>query len=169
MKTRFLLALFCSAFLLSSCGYHLGEIRPTAMRSVKNLAIPTFKNRTYDPRIDVLMTDILIREFQTDGTFQIVGTERADAILYCTLNNSERRSIRSVVTNVLASSEYELVLTVAFEVQDRVTGAILMSGEVRGRSSFFPTGDLQTDERQAFSGAAQRVAVEISTRVNEGW
>ncbi len=154
---------------LAGCGYHLGEIRPTVMRSVQFLAVPTFKNRTYHPRVEVILADAVIRQLQQDGTYTIVGTERADAILNATLNSVERRPIRSLTTDVLTSTEYELTIIAAFEVQDRFSGVTLMSGEVRGAATFFPTGDLTTDERQAFSVAAQRLAVALSQRLSEGW
>jgi outer membrane lipopolysaccharide assembly protein LptE/RlpB len=153
----------------SGCGYNLGEIRPTTMRSVQFLAVPTFKNRTYQPRVEVTLADAVIRQLQQDGTYTIVGTERADAILNATLNTVDRRPIRSLTTDVLTSTEYELTIVAAFDVQDRFSGATLMSGEVRGSATFFPTGDLTTDERQAFSVAAQRLAIMLSQRISEGW
>lgn len=169
MKFLLLSCLLLTPLALTGCGYHLGEIRPTTMRSVRTLAVPTFKNRTYQPRIEVLMADTLIRELQRDGTYQIAGTEQSDAILYGTLRRADRRAIRSVTRNVLATSEFELIIIVDYEVQDRVTGAILLAGEARGATTFFPTGDLVTDERQAFSVAAQRASAEIAARVTEGW
>ena len=40
--------------LVSGCGYKLGEIRPTPMRSVRTLSVPNFKNETFESRIEVL-------------------------------------------------------------------------------------------------------------------
>lgn len=154
---------------LNGCGYNLGEIRPTPLRAVRTLAVNNFKNSTWLPRVEVLMADTLIKQLQQDGTYTIVGDDRADAILNCTLKKAERRSIRSVTTNVLATSEYGLILEVTYEVQDRVTGAVLMAGTSRGETTYYPTGDLTTDERQAISVAAQRVAVDMSAKLTEGW
>jgi len=167
----FSLLLPLSAFILciGGCGYHLGEIRPTTMRSVKYLVVHPIKNRTYIPRVEVLLADAIIRKLQADGTYEIVGTERADAILNTTLYKVQRRPIRSVVTNVLQTSQYELTLYVNFEVQDRLSGATLLSGQVTGSTSFYPTGDLQTDENQAISIAASRVADALASRLSEGW
>jgi outer membrane lipopolysaccharide assembly protein LptE/RlpB len=39
----------------AGCGYKLGEIRPTPMRSVRQLSVPTFKNETYEPRLEELL------------------------------------------------------------------------------------------------------------------
>ncbi|PTX93523.1 hypothetical protein DB345_18135 [Spartobacteria bacterium LR76] len=162
-------SLLLVAILLSGCGYKLGEIRPTPMRSVRTLAIPTFKNNTYEPRIEVLMADTVIKQFQQDGTYTIVSDDTADAILYGTVTKIERRSLRSVQNNVLATSEFGLTVTVSYQVVDRVTGAILMKSVVQGETSFFSSNDLQTTERQAIPLAAQRLAVDLSAALSEGW
>ena len=138
--------------LLGGCGYKLGEIRPTPMRSVRTLAVPTFKNRTYEPRVEVLLADTLIKTLQEDGTYTI-----------------ERRSIRSVQNNVLATAEFGLHLDIAYEVADRVTGSLLKKGKVRGDTSFFSSSDIQTTERQAIPVAARDAAIELTTEIAEGW
>ena len=155
--------------LIGGCGYKLGEIRPTPMRSVRTLAVPTFKNRTYEPRVEVLLADTLIKTLQEDGTYTIVSDDISDAVMYCTLNKVERRSIRSVQNNVLATAEFGLYLDIAYEVTDRVTGSILKKGRITGRSTFFSNTDLQTAERQAIPIAVRNAAVQLTTEVAEGW
>jgi outer membrane lipopolysaccharide assembly protein LptE/RlpB len=155
--------------LMGGCGYKLGEIRPTPMRSVRTLAVLTFKNRTYEPRVEVLLADTLIKTLQEDGTYTIVSDDTADAIMNCTVNKVERRSLRSVQNNVLATAEFGLYLEIAYEVTDRVTGSLLKKGRVTGRSAFFSNTDLQTAERQAIPIAARNAAVQLTTEVAEGW
>jgi outer membrane lipopolysaccharide assembly protein LptE/RlpB len=164
-----LLCVLAAAAVLGGCGYKLGEIRPTPMRSVRTIGVPSFKNETYEPRVEVLLADTLIKQIQQDGTYTVVSHNTADAILYCTLKKSERRALRSVQNNVLATSEFELVLQVNYEVVDRVTGVVLMAGGVSGRQSFFSSPDIQTDERQAIPLAAQDMAVQLTTAIAEGW
>jgi outer membrane lipopolysaccharide assembly protein LptE/RlpB len=164
-----LVAAVAACAFLGGCGYKLGEIRPTPMRSVRTLAVPTFKNKTYEPRVEVLLADTLIKTLQEDGTYAIVSDDTADAIMYCTLNKLQRRSLRSVQNNVLATAEFGLSLDIAYEVTDRLTGSILKKGRVRGESSFFSSNDLQTTERQAIPVAAKNAAVELTTEVAEGW
>lgn len=163
------LAAFIACALLGGCGYKLGEIRPTPMRSVRTLAVPTFKNKTYEPRVEVLLADTLIKSLQEDGTYTIVSDDTADAIMHCTLSKIERRSVRSVQNNVLATAEFGLFLDIAYEVTDRLTGSILKKGRVRGETTFFSSSDLQTTERQAIPVAAKNAAVELTTEVAEGW
>jgi outer membrane lipopolysaccharide assembly protein LptE/RlpB len=155
--------------LLGGCGYKLGEIRPTPMRSVRTLAVPTFKNKTYEPRVEVLLADTLIKTLQEDGTYTIVSDDIADAILHCTLNKIGRRSIRSVQNNVLATAEFGLDLDIGYQVSDRVSGSILKRGRVRGKTTFFSSSDIQITERQAIPVAAKDAAIELTTAVAEGW
>ncbi len=151
------------------CGYHLGSVKPSVLRNVDALAVQTFKNKTYEPRIEVLMADTLIKQLQQDGTYEIVSDERADAILYCTLEDADRRQARAVRNNVLATQEFALRLTVEYELVDRVTGVVIMAGTVAGDTSFFINRDLQTDERQAIVNAIQAVAVELTGELTEGF
>jgi hypothetical protein len=46
--------------LMGGCGYNLGEIRQRRC-ALGTLAVPTFKTRTYEPRVEVLMADTLIK------------------------------------------------------------------------------------------------------------
>jgi len=164
------LAIVLTAVLtLAGCGYKLGEIRPTPMRSVRTLSVPTFKNNTYESRIEALFADTLVKRLQQDGTYHIVNSNQADAILSCTITKIDRGALRSVQNNVLATSEFSLTVHVLYTVTDQNTGATLMSGTAVGKTSFFSGNDLQTIERQAMSNAAADLANNLATQVSEGW
>jgi outer membrane lipopolysaccharide assembly protein LptE/RlpB len=166
IRAAFVLA---ALLALSGCGYKLGEIRPTPMRSVRSLAVPTFKNNTYESRIEILFADTLVKKLQQDGTYSIDNTAQADAIVNCTIEKIDRGSLRSVQNNVLATSEYSLIVTARYEVIDQRTGIVLMQGTAQGRTSFFSGNDLQTLERQGLSNAAIDLAQNLATRLTEGW
>jgi outer membrane lipopolysaccharide assembly protein LptE/RlpB len=162
-------ALLAAVLMLTGCGYKLGEIRPTPMRSVRDLSVPTFKNNTYEPRLEVMFADTLVKRLQQDGSYHIVNSDQADAILNCTITKIDRNALRSVQNNVLATSEFGLTVQVRYDVVDQQTGAILMSGVAVGRTSFFSGNDLQTIERQAMSNAAADLANNITGQISEGW
>ena len=153
----------------AGCGYHAVEIRPPPKRAGRTLAVPTFKNKTYKVRIETLFTDTLVKRLQSDGTYEVVSTDKADAILYCTVMTIEQRALRSVKNNVLATSEFGMRVMAEYQVQDRVTGSLLMTGRARGDATFFSGNDLQTIERQAISDAAAKMAENITAEVTEGW
>lgn len=170
MRIRAALLLTCLTFsALAGCGYRLGPAKPAILQNVTKLAIPTFKNETLIPRIEVLMADATIKQFQQDGTYEIVPDDRADAILYCTLGTVEKRQARAVLSNVLATREYSLRLRVDYELVDRVTGRSIEKGNVVGDTSFYANNDLQTDEQQAIVNAIHDVAVSLTGEITEGF
>lgn len=173
---RFAVFLPLVALLFTSCaGYKVGPIQPKFMEGIRTLAIPSFKNDTLEPRVEVSLANAMIKQFQQDGTYQIVDEKNADAIIVGTLERIERRPARSVRGNVLLTKEYNLELKCRLQVVNRVTGAIIDTRGANGTTSFFVTGsnnasaDVNQDERQAVPLAAADMAVRYVSLISEGW
>ena len=156
---------------LGGCaGYQIGPVQPYYLRSVHSIAVPTFENKTLVPRIAVLVTDTVIKQFQQDGTYRIAGDEQADAILKGEIARISRAPARSVRGNVLATTEFNLALRVRYSLVSRVGGKVLAPPvEVAGTSSFFVGPDITSDERQALPLAAEQLAVQLVSQLSEGW
>lgn len=164
------LSLLSAALFLSSCaGYHVGSDKPARMENITKLAVPTFKNLTLEPRSSVLVTNNVIRVFQTDGTYRIVDSQNADAILHGTIQKFERHQLRSARNNNLRTRELELRLYVSYTVDDPITGSTIARGNVNGSTSVFLDPNFQLSERQAIDDASSRVAEELVSRLAEGW
>src|ERR1700758_1028283 len=102
---------------LSGClGYHIGPAKPYYLRDVHTIAIPTFTNKTLIPRVEVLVTDAVIKQFQQDGTFRIGNGAAADATLKGEIIRISRTPARSISGNVLATSEFNLALHVKYRL-----------------------------------------------------
>jgi outer membrane lipopolysaccharide assembly protein LptE/RlpB len=173
MRLAFLLPL--AALLFSGCaGYQIGPIKPKTMREIKTIAVPSFKNDTLEPRVEVLLASSVIKQLQQDGTYKVVDESEADAILEANLEEVIRRPARSVRGNTLQTREYTLTLRVRYRVTDR-KGHILEQRAVNGQTSFFVTGtdtlaaDVNQDERQAIPLAAEDMAVHLVSQISEGW
>jgi hypothetical protein len=157
------------AFLFAGCGgYQLGPATPGYLRQVHTLAIPTFANSTLVPRIEVLVTNTVIKQFQQDGTFRIVNGDVADATLKAEINGLNRSPARSVRGNVLATTEFNFNLGVKYTLIGR-DGKQLGSGGASGSTSFFVGSDVSTDERQAMPLAAEELARHLVSQLSEGW
>ena len=164
---------------LSGClGYHVGPVKPYYLRDVHSIAVPTFKNRTLVPRIEVLVTDTVIKQLQQDGTFQIAGGDKADATLTGEVSRIARTPARSVSGNVLATSEFALTLTVRYSLTGKNGEQLMASNEAIGTTSFFVTGggtadvtsgDVTSDERQALPLATEDLATRLVSQISEGW
>jgi hypothetical protein len=162
------LALAC--LCLNGCfGYHIGPAKPYYLRDVHTIAVPTFANGTLMPRIEVLVTDTVIKQFQQDGTFKITSNENADAILKGEISGITRAPARSVRGNVLATSEFSLVMRVKYKLLGRDGKPIAPGGEVSGSTSFFVGSDVVTDERQALPLATEELANHLVAQLSEGW
>jgi hypothetical protein len=156
---------------LGGCaGYHIGPVQPYYLRSVHSIAVPTFDNKTLLPRIAVLVTDSVIKQFQQDGTYRIAGDNQADAILKGEITRLNRAPARSLRGNVLATTEFNLYLRVRYSLVERTSGKVLTSPkEVTGTTSFFVGPDITSDERQALPLAAEELATRLVSELSEGW
>jgi hypothetical protein len=162
--------LIAVALVSSSCaGYRIGATKPAELLSVERVAIPTFRNLTLEPRSSVLMTNMVIKQFQRDGSYQISSEENADAVLRGTIIEMERRQLRSAKFNTLRSREINLTIRVEYELEELATGIILARGMSQGDTNIFLDPNFQLSERQAIEDASREVAERIVTRVSEGW
>lgn len=168
MKVLFAAALL--ALSLGGCaGYHIGPVKPYYLRSVRSIAVPVMKNNTYIPRVSVLITDAVIKQFQQDGTYRITGKDDADAILVAEIERIDRGPLRSVRGNVLATVEFNLAMRVRYTLVDPKGRALAAPQVVYGTTSFFVGDDITTDERQALPIAAEELAVHLVSQLSEGW
>lgn len=168
MKALFAVAL--GSLCLSGClGYHIGPVKPYYLRDIHTLSIPTFKNQTLLPRIEVLVTSTVVKQFQQDGTFQIRGDEDADATLKGEIISIDRSPSRSVRGNVLATVEFVLVMHVKYTLIGRNGNTISPAADAIGTTSFFVGTDVTTDERQALPLATEDLAKRLVTQLSEGW
>jgi outer membrane lipopolysaccharide assembly protein LptE/RlpB len=158
-----------SLFLSGCLGYHIGPAKPSVMRDVHVIAVPTFANKTLLPRIEVLVTDTLIKQLQQDGTYRIADEDQADAILKAEITDVTRIPARSVRGNVLATSEFSLTMHVKYSVVSRSGTVLMPPADVAGTTSFFVGTDVTTDERQALPLAAEELAEHLTTQLSEGW
>jgi hypothetical protein len=134
--------LFC--FALGGClGYHIGPVKPYYLRDVHSIAVPTFKNRTLVPRIEVLVTDTVIKQLQAPA--------------------------RSVRGNVLATTEFSLWLVVRYSLTGRDGKQLVPPNDAIGTTTFFVSSDVTSDERQALPLATEDLATRLVTQISEGW
>ena len=176
MKALFA-TLFC--FALGGClGYRIGPVKPYYLRDVHTIAVPTFTNRTLVPRIEVLVTDTVIKQLQQDGTYQITNGDKADATLTGEISRITRAPARSVQGNVLLTTEFSLVLVVRYSVAGRDGKPLVPPNDAIGTTTFFvssaatqniTSGDVTSDERQALPLATEDLAGRLVTQISEGW
>jgi outer membrane lipopolysaccharide assembly protein LptE/RlpB len=158
------------SLLLTGClGYHVGPVKPSVLRDVHGIAVPTFENKTLLPRIEALITDSVIKQLQQDGTYRIANENNADAILKAEISEISRTPARSLRGNVLRTTEFNLAMHVKYKLETPSGTVLMPSTEVVGTTSFFVGEDVTTDERQALPLAAEELAIHLVTQLSEGW
>ena len=168
MKATFAAALTCLS-MIGCLGYHIGPVKPYYLRDVHSIAVPTFKNHTLVPHVEVLVTDTVIKQLQQDGTFQIANGGNADATLTAEIFRINRTPARSVRGNVLATTEFNLGLIVKYTLIGRDGKPLAPQEQVIGTTSFFVSTDVTTDERQALPLATEDLATRLVAQLSEGW
>lgn len=157
-------------FCFSGClGYHIGPVKPAYLKDIQTISVPTFKNETLIPRVEVLVTGTVIKQFQQDGTYRIGNDENADAILKAEITRISRTPARSVRGNVLATTEFNLSMRVKYRLIGRDGRVLSPPAEAVGTTSFFVGTDVVTDERQALPIATEELAVRLVSQLSEGW
>ncbi len=168
MKT-FVAALALAATLSGCAGYRLGDVKPQYLSAVRAIAVPTFSNSTFIPRIEVLLTDTVIKQLQQDGTFRITNVDQADAVLKGEIRSIARNPVRSLRGNVLATTEFNVTLIVRYTLTGRDGKVLTGPADAGGTTSFFVDQDVATDQQQALPLAAEALAVNLTSQLSEGW
>jgi outer membrane lipopolysaccharide assembly protein LptE/RlpB len=67
--------------LVTGCGYQMVGKETHVPPGLNSIAIPTFKNLTFEPGIEVPFTQAFLREFIRDRRVNVVNRAEADSIL----------------------------------------------------------------------------------------
>ena len=169
MKKLVISSLALTLGLLTGCaGYHTGVSKPHQLAEVKKLAVPTFKNETLDPRLEVLVTNAVIKQIQAGGAYKIVAVKDADAVLRATITDITRRQFRANRNNTLRTSELQVGLVVRYRVEG-ADGDVKLQGQARENSELVLDPNFQVTETQALAVSAERLGATIASEVSEGW
>jgi len=198
MKSQILplIAVGLTALLFTGCaGYQLGDVKPGVYRDINKLHVPPFKNLTLEPRFSSLVTNAVLAEMQSDGTYEVSSRANADAVLVGSIREVQKRQLRAVRTDTLKSRELSLYLIVDFHLEDPQTGARIgdrvargdievptddklgteeeilgaRQGRVVGETIQFVDPSFQVGERNALSFVAEDLADKLVSQLANGW
>jgi len=72
---------FLCLFLLMGCGYQMVGKETHIPPGLNSVAIPTFKNQTFEPGIEIPFTQAFLTEFIQDKRVNVVGRTEASSVL----------------------------------------------------------------------------------------
>jgi hypothetical protein len=155
------------SLLMAGCvGYRLGSTLPPGIHVVH---MPTFVNKTSEPRIDIETSQATLSEIQRDGTLSVGSLEKSDVILNVTLVGFKLDPLRYNSDSATTAQEYRLTITAKITLTHRLTKRVMTQATVQGEEDFTPTGDLSSAKRAAMPEAARDLAHDIVESIVEYW
>lgn len=104
---------------LAGCGYHVAGKGTNLPTTVHTIAIPVFTNQTHTYRIETILTNAVVREFNSRTNFRIVADSRgADAILRGYVLTAQTTPVTYDSTNGRASTAL-VTVTMNVNLYDR--------------------------------------------------
>ena len=103
--------------LIASCGYQMVGKETHVPPGLSSVAIPTFKNRTYEPGIEVAFTQAFLREFILDRRVKVVDRAQADSLLEGVITDFKIYSVSYDQSGLVL--EYQTVVVLDVTLKDR--------------------------------------------------
>ncbi len=117
-----------------------------------SIAIPTFKNNTFEPGVEIPFTQAFLNEFIQDRRVKVVSREEADSVLEGVVRFFQLSFAASGTTGFV--SQYAISVTADFTLKDR-TGKVLWTekGVQEGQWFQVPSGSTSGTIGVASEGA----------------
>lgn len=156
---------------LSGCaGYRVGNVSGRNLQGVRSVYVPTAKNMSLEPDLQMSVTNAIVRRFDNDGTLSVSQTGSADSELDVTITNVQLTPLSSSNTDLLVTAQYQLTIqATATYVNRRLGRKIFENTQVTGTTTFFTQSNIQEGKRQALPLAAEDLANNTVKLVTEGW
>ena len=120
--------------LISACGYQMVGKETHVPPGLSSIAIPTFKNKTYEPGIEVQFTQAFLREFILDRRVNVVDRAQADCVLDGTITGFRLFSVAYDASGLV--SEYQSTIVLDVTLTDR-TGKVLWEQKGFSETTWF--------------------------------
>ncbi|MEI6128196.1 MAG: LptE family protein [Pseudomonadota bacterium] len=156
MKKNFLYLQCCivaAGVLAAGCGYRLARSDNPLLSSMHTIAVPYFKNKTFEPEAEKIFTYAFVNEFVESKRLQVVSEQNADLIL--------RGTVKALVEDTIAYNrddkalEYRVDVVLDVQVEERASGRVLWK-----RKNFKHGEEFPVDSNIVFSEASKRIALE---------
>ncbi len=171
-------SLFLTLFLtavsaLTGCGYTREAAMPAG---IKTIYVATTQNKipidqvyTYQPGLEILISNSLVKRFKQDGNLEVVGSpEEADAVLETDLVSYAQEGLR--FNSLETVEEYRLLMRVDFRLVNAKTDKIIFEEkEFSGDADYFVSDVRSIGREEASNRAAERLARNVVDRIVEDW
>lgn len=158
MRSRCLLPL-AVACLLAGCGYYSTSSRTA--KDIKSVAVPFIENRTPEPNLEIIVTEILVTTLIEDNTLSVRDEADADAVLEAKIVSF--RNVPFSFNRDLNAEEYHVSMTMEATLFNRRLNQPIWENEmIKGDGSYFLDA---TQPEFTYEAALEETIREITDRV----
>ncbi len=148
--------------LLMGCGYQMVGKETHIPPGLNSIAIPTFKNLTFEPGIEVQFTQGFLREFILDRRVKVVDRAEADSLLEGVVVSYNLFSVAYDKSGFV--SEYQINVLVSLALKKR-TGEVIWEEKSLFETLWFrASSDVLVNEANK-AAALQRIGRLIAERI----
>jgi len=119
---------------LIGCGYY--STKPLTPKDIKSVAVPFVENRTSEPNLEIIVTEIIVNSLVEDNTLAVEDESQADAILEAVIVSF--RNLPFSFNRELNAEEYHVTISVEATLFNRVLKKPIWDKKViKGDGSYF--------------------------------
>jgi len=153
---------FICLFLLAACGYRMVGKETHTPPGLNSVAVPTFKNRTFEPGIEVPFTQAFLNEFILDRRVNVVNRAQADSLLEGVITDFKIYSVSYDRSGY--ALEYQTNVTLDLTLKDR-TGKVLWEEKNFSETQWYrASSNILTNEANK-AAAIQRIGRLVAERL----
>jgi outer membrane lipopolysaccharide assembly protein LptE/RlpB len=153
--------LLCFLFL-SACGYRMVGKETHVPPGMNSVAVPTFKNRTYEPGIEVPFTQAFLNEFILDRRVNVVDRAQADSLLEGIITDFRIYSVSYDRSGFVL--EYQTSVILDLTLKDR-TGKVLWEEKNFSETQWFRASSSVLTNEASKAAAIQQIGRLVAERL----
>lgn len=164
-------ALVCKWIILTGvlisagCGYRLAGKDNPMLAGINTIAVPYFKNDTFEAGIESVFTSVFANEFINSKRLQVVSVDQADVILRGTIKNFREQIIS--YNQDKKALEYRVFVTLDLSLEKRATGEVLWKRKRLVDNEEYQVSNYITVTQADKTTAVEKMAQDLAQRVYE--
>jgi outer membrane lipopolysaccharide assembly protein LptE/RlpB len=164
-------ALVCKWIILTGvlisagCGYRLAGKDNPMLAGINTIAVPYFKNDTFEAGIESVFTSVFANEFINSKRLQVVSADHADVILRGTIKNFREQIIS--YNQDRKALEYRVFVTLDLSLEKRATGEVLWKRKRLVDNEEYQVSNYITVTQADKTTAVEKMAQDLAQRVYE--
>jgi len=148
--------------LFVACGYQMVGKETHIPPGLSSIAIPTFKNLTFEPGIEIQFTQAFLNEFIQDRRVRVVSRAEADSTLEGVVTDFRTYAVAYNQSGFVL--QYQIGVTVNLALRDRA-GKIVWEEKGLGETQWFRASSVGVTNEAAKQIAIQKTAGLMAERI----